>query len=83
MEHLLLSSLLQTLLSQFEHDDNVRSLLKAIRDAFEFIIEADILRNMEPTSTQVKILDEMLECVSECATSIISYAEDGHVGTSS
>jgi hypothetical protein len=38
---------------------------------------------MEPASTQVKILDEMLECVSECATFIISYAEDGHVGTSS
>jgi hypothetical protein len=82
MEHSLISSILQTLLQQFQQDDNVRSLLKAIRDAFEFIIEADVLRNMELASTQVKILDEMLECVSECATFIISYAEDVY-GTSS
>jgi hypothetical protein len=82
MEHSLISSILQTLLQQFQQDDNVRSLLKAIRDTFGFVIEADVLRNMEPASTQVKILDEMLECVSECATFIISYAEDVH-GTSS
>lgn len=83
MENSLLSSLFQALLSQFERDDNVRTLLKAIQDAFEFIIEADVLRNMEPASTQVKILDEMLECVSECAKFIRSYAEDVQVGTSS
>jgi hypothetical protein len=29
---------------------------------------------------QVKILDEMLECVSECAKFIISYAADVQVG---
>jgi hypothetical protein len=71
------------LLHQFERDDDVRGLLQAIRDAFEIAKEADILRNLKPASTQAKILDEMLECVSECATFIISYAEDVQVGTSS
>jgi hypothetical protein len=83
VEHSLISSILQTFLQQFHQDDNVRSLLQAIHDAFAFVIEADVLRNMEPASTQVKILDEMLECISECATFIISYAEDVHIGTSS
>jgi hypothetical protein len=72
----------QTLLHQFERDDNVRTLLQAIRDAFGIANEADILRNLKPASTQANILDEMLECVSECATFIISYAEDVQVRTS-
>ena len=71
------------MLHQFERDDNVRSLLKAIRDAFEIAKEAEVLRNMEPASTQALILDEMLECVSECAEFILSYAKDGEVGMSS
>jgi hypothetical protein len=65
---------------QFQRDDDVRSLLEAIRDSFEIAKEAVILRNMEPASTQVKILDEMLECVSECAKFIVLYAEDVQVG---
>jgi hypothetical protein len=73
----------QTLLLQLQRDDNVQTLLKAIQDAFEFAKEADVLKNMEPVSTQAKILDEMLECVSECAKFIISYAENVHAGMSS
>jgi hypothetical protein len=73
----------QTLLLQLQRDDNVQTLLKAIQDAFQFTREADALKNMEPASTQAKILDEMLECVSECAKFIISYAENVQVGTSS
>jgi hypothetical protein len=73
----------QTLLLQLQRDDNVQTLLKAIQDTFEFAKEADVLKNMEPGSTQAKILDEMLECVSECAKFIISYAENVQVGTSS
>ena len=73
----------QTLLLQLRRDDNVRTLLQAIRDAFDFAKKADVLRNMDPESTQPKILDEMLECVSECAEFIISYAEEVQVGTSS
>jgi hypothetical protein len=72
---------LQTLLLQLKRDDNVRTLLQAILDAFDFAKKADLLRNMDPESAQPKILDEMLECVSECAKFIISYAEDVNVGT--
>jgi hypothetical protein len=73
----------QTLLLQLKRDDNVRTLLQAILDGFDFVKKADVLRNMDPESTQPKILDEMLECVSECAKFIISYAKDVQVGTSS
>jgi hypothetical protein len=84
MEHSTLSSPHhQTLIHQFRRDDNVRTLLKAIRDAFEFAKEADNLRNIEPASTQAKILDEMLQCVSEAAEFIELYAKDVQVGTSS
>jgi hypothetical protein len=71
----------QTLLHQFRRDDDVRALLKAIRDAFKIAKEVDVLKDMEPVSTQAKILDEMLECVSECSKFIISYAKDVEVGT--
>jgi hypothetical protein len=73
----------QTLLLQLRRDDNVRTLLQAILDGFDFVKKADVLRNMDTESTQPKILDEMLECVSECAKFIISYAEDVQFGTSS
>jgi hypothetical protein len=73
----------QTLLLQLKRDDNVRTLLQAILDAFDFVKKADLLRNMDTESTQPKILDEMLECVSECAKFIISYTEDVQVGKSS
>jgi hypothetical protein len=72
----------QTLLHQFQRDDNVRTLLEAIRESFEFAKQADVLRNLEPASLQAKFLDEMLECVSECAKFIRSYAMDVQVGTS-
>ena len=68
---------------QFQRDDNVQTLLEAIRDSFEIVKDADVLKNMEPASAQVKILDEMLECVSECAKFIMSYAADVQVGASS
>jgi hypothetical protein len=70
----------QTLLQQFKRDDNVRTLLIAIRDAFEFAKEADILRTIQPESKQAKILDEMLQCVFGCAEFIELYAKDAAVG---
>jgi hypothetical protein len=54
--------------------------VKAIRDAFEFTNEADVLRNIQPTSAQATILGEILECVSKCAEFIESYAKDVQVG---
>jgi hypothetical protein len=66
-----------------ERDDNVQTLLEAIRDAFELAEEADTLRNIQPESKQAKILYEMLECVSNSAKFIESYAKDVQVGMSS
>jgi hypothetical protein len=57
--------------------------LKGKRDTFEFVEEADTLRNIMPESRQATILEEMLESVSKCAEFIQSYGEDVHVGTSS
>jgi hypothetical protein len=71
----------QTLLQQFKRDDNVRTLLRAVRDAFEFAKEADILRNIKPGSKQAEILDEMLQCVSGSAEFIELYGRDVQVGT--
>jgi hypothetical protein len=68
-------------LKQVERDGNVQTLLEAIRDAFEFSEEADALRNIKPESRQAAILEEMLECVTECAKFIRLYAEDVQVGS--
>jgi hypothetical protein len=73
----------QTLLHQFQLDDNVRTLFTAIRDSFEFAKDADVLTSIQLGSTQAKILEEMLQCVSESAEFIESYAKDVQVGTSS
>jgi hypothetical protein len=70
----------QTLLQQVQRDDNVETLFEAIRETFEFAEEADTLRNIQPESRQATILEEMLECVSECAKFITLYAEDVQVG---
>jgi hypothetical protein len=79
-EHLLFICC-QTLLQQVQRDENVEALLETIRDAFEFSEEADTLRSIKPESKQAKILEQMLECVSESAKFIKSYAEDVQVGT--
>jgi hypothetical protein len=74
---------LQALVRQVQRDDNVRALLEAIRDAFEFAKEVDTLRNIKPESMQAKILGDMLLCVSKCGEFIESYAKDVQVGMSS
>jgi hypothetical protein len=66
-----------------ERDDNVQTLLEGIRDSFELAEEADTLRNIQPESKQAKILHQMLECVSNSAEFIQSYAKDVQVGMSS
>jgi hypothetical protein len=81
MECYFLKPYRQNLLQQVQCDESVETLLKTIRDAFEFAEEADTLRNINPESKQATILEEMLECVSECARFIRSYAEDVQVGT--
>jgi hypothetical protein len=79
-EHLLFCCC-QTLLQQVRRDENVDALLETIRDAFEFAEVADTLRSIKPESEQAKVFEEMLECVSESAKLIKSYAEDVQVGT--
>jgi hypothetical protein len=73
----------QALIQQVQRDDNIETLLEAILDAFEFAEEADTLRHIRPESSQARILEDMLKCVSECAEFIRSYAEDVNVGMSS
>jgi uncharacterized protein Yka (UPF0111/DUF47 family) len=73
----------QTLLLQVQRDDNVRTLFQAIRDAFEFAEDADALRNIRPESRQARILEEMLQCVSEIGKFIELYAKHVGVGKSS
>jgi hypothetical protein len=55
----------------------------AIRDGFEFAKDADALRNIIPESRQAKILEEMLQCVSEIGKFIELYAKHVQVGKSS
>jgi hypothetical protein len=78
---LFFSSRRQTLVHQVQRDNNIRTLLAAIRDTFEFE-KTDILRDIQPGSMKAKIFNEMLQCVSESAEFIESYAKDVRVGTS-
>jgi hypothetical protein len=81
MEHLLfLSPCCQTLLQQVQRDDSVQSLFEAICDAFEFAKDSDVLRRISSESLQAKILEDMLERVSEISKFIESYARDLQAG---
>jgi hypothetical protein len=79
----LFSSRFQTLIQQVQRDDNVRALFEAIRDAFQFARDADALRKINPESRQARILEEMLQCVSEIGKFIELYAKHVQVGKSS
>jgi hypothetical protein len=70
------------LLRQAQRDDNVRALFEAIRDAFEFSKDADVLRSIKPESRQARILEEMLQCVFEIGKFIELYAKHMQVGRS-
>jgi hypothetical protein len=70
----------QTLLQQVQCDDNVQTLFQVIHDAFEFAEDADALRSIKPKSRQARILEEMLQCVSEIGKFIKLYVK--HVGVS-
>jgi hypothetical protein len=70
----------QTLLQQVQRDDNVRTLFEAICDAFEFTKDGDVLSKIQPESMQAKILEDMLERVTEIGKFIESYAKNVQVG---
>ena len=79
----LLSFSFQTLLLQVQRDDNVRALFEAICDAFEFAKDTETLKNINPKSLQAKILEDMLQRVSEISKFIELYGKHTQAGTSS
>jgi hypothetical protein len=81
--HTFISPRRQTLEDQFQRDENARKLLEAIRNAFDFANEADILKKMQPGSAQAKILNQMLQYITDCVSVIESCAFVGGIGTSS
>jgi hypothetical protein len=66
----------QTLLEQFERDDNVRTLLVAIRDSFDFANQEDAFKTIERVPRQSQILTLMFLHVCNCCDFIQSYAKD-------
>lgn len=61
---------------QVQCDENVRALLDAIYNAFDFTQEADPLKDVTPHSKQGRILTLMLQHVCHCGDFIKSYAQD-------
>ncbi len=66
----------QTLLEQYQRDDNVIALLEAMHDAFDLAPYEDTLRSIKRDSKQAKILTLMLHDVCNCCDFIQSYAQD-------
>ncbi len=73
----------QTLLEQFQSDDNVRTLLVAMHDAFDFANQEDILKSIKRESRQARILTLMLQHVCNCSDFVRSYAKEPRFCTSS
>jgi hypothetical protein len=70
-------------LEQYGRDDNVKTLLEAIHDAFNFSHHEDILKSVKPQSEQARILTLMLQDVCSCCDFIQSYTKDSEFCTSS
>ncbi len=66
----------QTLLEQYQRDDNIRTLLEAVHDAFDFAHHEDTLKSIKPESKPAKILTLMLQDICSCCDFIQSYAKD-------
>ncbi len=66
----------QTLLDQYQRDNNVLTLVDAMHDAFDFAHHEDTLKSIKPDSKQAKILTLMLQDVCNCSDFIRSYAND-------
>ena len=66
---------------QYQRDDNVRSLLEAIHDAFDFAQHEDTLKSINPDSKQADILTLMLQDVCSCCDFIQSYSKDSQFCT--
>jgi len=66
----------QTFLIQVQRDENIRALLDAIYNPFDFTQEADALKDVAPHSKQGHILTLMLQHVCHRGDLIKSYAQD-------
>jgi len=71
------------LLEQYQRDDNVQTLLRAMHDAFDFAHHEDTLKSIKPQSEQERILTLMLQDFGSCCDFIQSYANDSQFFTSS
>ena len=66
----------QELSKQYQRDDNVRSLIKSMHDAFDFESHEETLKSIEPESKQAEIITQMLRDVCSCSDFIQSYTKD-------
>ncbi|KAH9020771.1 hypothetical protein EDB84DRAFT_554313 [Lactarius hengduanensis] len=76
MAHKVLSVIPEELSKQYQRDDNVRTLLKSMHDAFDFANHEDTLKSIKPKSKQADILTLMLRNVCICSDFIQSYIND-------
>ncbi|KAF8263384.1 hypothetical protein EI94DRAFT_592133 [Lactarius quietus] len=83
MAYGLLFAIPKTLLEQFQRDDNVRTLVVAIRDAFDFAKQEDTFKTIERVPRQAQIITLMLQHVCNCCEFIQSYAKDSQYCMSS
>ncbi|KAH9055463.1 hypothetical protein EDB87DRAFT_1824619, partial [Lactarius vividus] len=78
MAYGLLFAIPKTLLEQFQRDDNLRTLLVAMHEAFDFANQKDRFNTitMERVPRQAQILALMLQHVCNCCDFIQSYAQN-------
>ncbi|KAH9034389.1 hypothetical protein EDB83DRAFT_1781627 [Lactarius deliciosus] len=76
MAHSLLFAIPKTLLEQFQLDGNIRTLLAAMHDSFDFANQEDRFKAIGRDSKQAQILTLMLQHICNCCDFIRSYAKD-------
>ncbi|KAH9069844.1 hypothetical protein EDB83DRAFT_413372 [Lactarius deliciosus] len=81
MAYGLLFAIPKTLLEQFQRDDNIRTLLAAVHDSFDFANQEDRFKAIGRDSKQARILTLMLQHVCNCCDFIRSYAKDSQFCT--
>ncbi|KAH9027766.1 hypothetical protein EDB84DRAFT_300367 [Lactarius hengduanensis] len=81
MAYGLLFAIPKTLLEQFHRDDNIRTLLVAMHDAFDFTNREDRFKTIERVPRQAQILTLMLQHVCHCCDFIQSYAKNSQLCT--
>ncbi|KAH9066744.1 hypothetical protein EDB87DRAFT_456187 [Lactarius vividus] len=79
MAYSLLFAIPKTLLEQFQRDDNIRTLLVAMHDAFDFTNRENHFKTIERVPRQAQILTLMLQHVCNCCDFIQSYAKNSQL----